>query len=71
MCAPPAGGGLSCGGGGGGGVLGVEWFASRTVPSSWAWIIFWVGGGGSDERNEIPAWPGIMSNGAVPSAPSV
>lgn len=44
---------------GGGGVLGVEWFASRTVPSSWAWIfIFWVGGGGLDERNEITVCTG-------------
>lgn len=70
MCAPPAGGGLSCGDGGGA-VLGVEWFASRTVPSSWAWIFIFLGWGGLDGRNEIPAWPGIMSNGAVPSAPSV
>lgn len=44
--------------GGGGGVLGVEWFASRTVPSSRAWIFYFFGVGGLDERNEITVCTG-------------
>lgn len=56
---------------GGGGFWELSGSLPEQCPPPGLGFLFFGWVGGLDERNEIPAWPGIMSNGAVPSALSV